>query len=236
MRNGIQRVLISAALSTVVATTACSPAAGPTDGKPEPPAPAQAPLTKAQLTGALPAGAEVPGFTVKPQDLALLEAEDVVTADKAACSPISDMMSVRPRHQRQAMVWATMKPDGASPRATPGSLTLSSHAVEDAEAWMAELRTALAGCTEFTATSRRGWTYRFSVRPLSTEEVGDGSVAYLLTNTLAPDGKGNVMTIVRTAGTFATYLMNSDAEKPAPAPAAVATQQHNKLQAAASRP
>ncbi|MFI8308969.1 hypothetical protein ACIF80_37400 [Streptomyces sp. NPDC085927] len=187
-------------------------------------------MTEADLTEALPDGGELPGFVAVPQDLALLEAEDVVTADTAACRPIADMMSVHPRHPRNAMVWATMKPQGAPADATPGSLTLTSHEDKAARAWMAELKQALSNCTEFTATSKRGWTHRFSVRPLPQVKAGDDSVNYVLTNALAPDGKGNVMTVVRTGGAFATYLMDQDAGKPVPV--AVANQQHKKLQGA----
>ncbi|MFG2640137.1 hypothetical protein ACGFYP_04045 [Streptomyces sp. NPDC048370] len=139
-----------------------------------------------------------------PQDLALLEAEDIVTADKAACRPIADMMSVSPQHRRNGMVWATLKPQDAPADATPGSLTLTSHEDKAARAWMAQLKQALSDCTEFTATPERAWTHRFSVRPLASVKAGDDSVSYVLTNTLAPDGKGNVMSVIRTGGAFAT--------------------------------
>ncbi|MEU6987331.1 hypothetical protein ABZ946_28520 [Streptomyces sp. NPDC046324] len=134
------------------------------------------------------------------------------------------------------MVWATMKPDNAPSEATPGSLTLTSHTVKDAEAWMFEFREALATCSRFKATSQRGWIHRFKVRPISTAKAGDDSVTYLLTNILAPNGKGNVITVVRTGGTLATYLVNQDADVPVPVPASIANQLHKKLQAAATQP
>ncbi|MEV0501705.1 hypothetical protein AB0I84_29480 [Streptomyces spectabilis] len=187
------------------------------------------------MSKALPEGEELPGFLAAPQDVALLEAEDVVTSDKAACRPIADMMSVRPRHPRKAMVWATMKPrDAPAGMTASSSLTLSSHELKVAQAWMAELKQALADCSEFTAVSQRGWTHRFSLQPLAPIKAGDDSVSYVLTNALAPDGKGNIMTIVRTGGAFATYLMAPGAGKPVPMSVAVANQQHRKLQAAAN--
>ncbi|KAF3463428.1 hypothetical protein [Streptomyces sp. Tu 3180] len=235
MHSVIRRALMFVVLSAVsAATTACGPAAGSTsESRPSPAG--QRPLTKAQLAEALPDGGELPGFTTVPQSMALLEAEDVVTADRPSCRPIADMMSVRPKHPRKAVVWATMKPDGAAPEAAPGSVTLTSHTGQDAETWMAELREALTECRGFTARSQRGWTHRFSVRPLAAARTGDDSVTYLLTNVLSPDGKGNVMTVVRTGGVFATYLMNEDAEVPVPVPASVASRQHKKLRAAAAR-
>ncbi|MFM9499890.1 hypothetical protein ACKI1Q_40705 [Streptomyces galilaeus] len=218
MHRGIRHALMFAVLSaTSIATTACGPAADSASGS-QPSPSGQHPLTEEQLTKALPDDGELAGFTTVPQSLALLEAEDVVTTDKPPCRPIADMMSVRPKHQRRAMVWATMKPNEAPPEAPPGSVTLTSHAVKDAEAWMAELKEALADCDQFTARSQRGWTHRFSVRPLSTAKAGDDSVTYLLT-------------VVRTGGTFATYLVNQDTDVPVPVPASIANQQHKELRA-----
>ncbi|MFD3945524.1 hypothetical protein [Streptomyces sp. NPDC058579] len=236
MHRGIRRALTVAVLSaTSIATTACGPTADSASG-PKPSPPNEQPLTEEQLTKALPDVSELAGFTTMPQSLPLLEAEDVVTTDKLACRPIADMMSVRPKHQRRAMVWATVKPDSAPPEATPGSLTLTSHTLKDAEAWMAEIKNALVSCSQFKATSQAGWIHRFNVRPLSTAKAGDDTVTYLLTNILAPNGKGNVMTVVRTGGTLATYLMNEDADLPVPVPASIANQQHKELQAAATQP
>ncbi|MGW1902262.1 hypothetical protein ACWCQB_33885 [Streptomyces hirsutus] len=236
MHSGIRRTLMFAVLSAIsMATTACSSASKSTS-VPRPSASEQQPLTEAQLTGALPDSDELPGFTTEPQSLALLEAKDVVTTYQPSCRPIADMMSVRPKYPRQAMVWATMQPNDAPPGVTPGSVTLTSHAVKDAKAWMVELRQALTKCGQFTARSQRGWTHRFSVRPLSTAKAGDDSVTYLLTNALAPKGRGNVMTVVRTGGTFTTYLMNQDSDVLVPVPASIANQQHKKLRAAAAQP
>lgn len=109
---------------------------------------------------------------------------------RAACRPVADMMSVRPLHPREAMVWATMKPEGTPTGATPGSLTLTSHEEEVTRAWTAELKQAMTDCTAFTVVSRRGWTHRFGLRPLAPTRAGDGSVSYALTSALAPDGPG----------------------------------------------
>ncbi|MBZ9644307.1 hypothetical protein [Streptomyces sp. PSKA30] len=222
--------------AAAAATAACSPKADPADGKSSSPVSEQKPLTEAELTDALPVGADFPGFIAEPQTMPLLEAEDVVTVDKPACRPIADMMSVRPKHPRQAMVWATIKANDAPSQETPGSVTLTSHTGQEAEAWMDELKEALTSCTTFTATSERGWTHRFTIRPLLPVTAGDDSVTYLLTNALAPDGKGNFMTVVRTGGTFATYLMNQYTGKPGPIAASIADQQHTKLQAIAANP
>ncbi|MEU7579781.1 hypothetical protein AB0B50_19500 [Streptomyces sp. NPDC041068] len=188
---------------------------------------ADEPLKAAALRDALPDSEGLPGFTAKPQSEPLLEKQDVVTVDEPACRPIVDVMSVRPRHAREAMVWATLDGKGSS---VEGSLTLSSHTPDDAEAWMRELKEARAKCTEFRATSKRGWSYGFTVDPLPPVSAGDDSIAYVLTNAEAPDGKGNSVTVVRTGGTFATYLL---AGEPGPVAAEAAEKQHEALRRAA---
>ncbi|GAA2433533.1 hypothetical protein [Streptomyces macrosporus] len=224
MRHTLRRVLSFAVLSSVVLSgAACG---GTADSAAESPA---KPLTAEELAAALPEGDDFPGFTAKPQDTPLLEDRDVVTADVSACQPIADMMSARPEHARRALVWATLKVHGAPADAPPGSVSLAGHTVGDARATMDDLREALSGCDGFTASSRRGWTYRFTVERLSPVQAGDESVAYLLTNTLAPEGKGNVMTVVRTGGVLATYLVVQDPDRPRPVPASIAATQHERL-------
>ncbi|MGW0903154.1 hypothetical protein [Streptomyces sp. NPDC002853] len=182
-------------VGSVLAVTACSASPAP-----------QAPLPAAALRRALPAADTLPGFKATVQKVPLLEKQDVVRADRAVCRPIADMMNVRPKHPREAMVWATL--DGAH---TPvrGSLALSSFPGDEADAWMNELRAARTDCAEFTATSKRGWAFRFTVKPLPAVAAGDDSVAYILTNTQAPGGKGNSITMVRTKGVLATYLLEA---------------------------
>ncbi len=190
-------------------------------------------LTESQLSNALPVGSDLPSFTVEPQSALLLEAQDIVTTGQLACRPIADMMSVRPRRPRQAMAWATIRSDDAS--ATSGSVILTSHRGEEASAWMAELKVAVTGCTNFVATSERGWTHRFTVRKIPPMDAGGDAVSDLITNVLSPDGKGNVMTIVRTGATFATYLLDEQDDGPIPIPDSIATRQHKKIQAVGTR-
>ncbi|WP_225799929.1 hypothetical protein [Streptomyces sp. NK15101] len=99
------------------------------------------------------------------------------------------MTSVRPPHPREAMVWATVEPEGAPTGATPGSPTPTSHEEEAARAGRAEPKRAMTDRTAFTVVSRRGWTHRFSLRPLAPTRAGDGSVSYVLTGAPASDGR-----------------------------------------------
>ncbi|MER5257280.1 hypothetical protein [Streptomyces sp. NPDC002855] len=184
------------------------------------------PLSAAALRDALPAADGLPGYTAKAQSLPLLEKQDVVTVDKPACRPIADMMSVRPKYPRQALVWATLEDKDAS---VEGSLALSSLARDGADAWMRDLKAARTQCTEFTATSERGWASPFTVEPLPPAKAGDDSVAYVLTNTRAPGARGNSITVVRTGGTLATYLLMGE---PRTVPASAAGKQHEALRQA----
>lgn len=227
-----------AALPAVCAgVTACGPVDGPTAGGRSSVSLRQ-PLTESHLTKVLSVG-DAPGFAVTPRTMPLLEAADVVTTDIAACRPIADMTSVRPPHPRKAMVWTLTKPEGVPADVPSGSLTLTSHEEEAARTWMAELKRATTDCTRctrctrFTVVSRVGWSRRFSVRPVSTAEAGDESVSYLLVNALAPGGRGNIMTVVRTGGVFATYLANQGSGEPTPMSTDVADQLHDRVRNAA---
>ncbi|MFE0135214.1 hypothetical protein ACFWY6_27120 [Streptomyces sp. NPDC059037] len=102
--------LIFVVLPTVAAV-ACSPSAGH-----------DKPLSAATLRDALPAADDFPGLTAKAQSVPVLEKQDVVTTDRAACRPIADMMNVRPKHRREAMVWSTLDGKGMPDGGEPGPL------------------------------------------------------------------------------------------------------------------
>ncbi|MFF1713121.1 hypothetical protein [Streptomyces sp. NPDC058268] len=194
---------------SIVATVACGSSAS-----------SEEPLSAAMLRDALPDVDDLPGFRAKAQSVPVLERQDVVTTDEAACRPIADMMNVRPKHPREAMVWATLDGKDMPDR---GSLLLSSFAHDEASVWMSELKAARTDCTEFTATSKRGWAFQFTVKPLPPVSAGDDSVAYVLTNTRAPGGKGNSITVVRSGGVLATYLLEGQSRA---MPGSAAGKQH----------
>ncbi|MGW1073913.1 hypothetical protein [Streptomyces sp. NPDC002537] len=185
------------------------------------------------MTDALPDGSDFPGFTAVRQKDPLLEAKDVVKTGTAACRPIADIMSVRPEHPRTAMVWATLQAEDAPPEADVSSVTLSSYADGGAKAWLGELRDALKKCDGFTASSELGWTNKFTVSPLHGVKAGDESVAYVLTNTSVRGAKGNVLTVVRTGSSLATYLVPRGDDEAAPMAEDVVGKQDKKLRAAA---
>ncbi|MFF7211823.1 hypothetical protein ACFZAU_15030 [Streptomyces sp. NPDC008238] len=141
------------------------------------------PLTEEELSKALLRDSDVPGLTadVGP-GLPLFDQDDVVTASPRECQPLADLMSVRPRHARKALVWEVLDGvrDGAGE--TSGSLALSSHTPAEALAWVADLKGALPGCARFQAMSAAGWDHGFSVKELAPVKAGDEAVAYLITN------------------------------------------------------
>ncbi|MFJ4846885.1 MULTISPECIES: hypothetical protein [unclassified Streptomyces] len=226
MRDLVRQLAVSAALvATVGVSAACggSPKAGA--------AVDEKPLTKAELTKALLRNADVPGLAVDiGPGLPLFDPDDIVTATPAACQPIADTMSVRPRHARRAQVWETLDMPGTGGTAS-GSVALSSHAEDEARAWIADLKTALPKCGHFSATSAAGWTYGFDVRQVPAPAEGDDAVSYLITNTIAPDGKGNVESVVRTGGTLSEFLLPQGNGEPASVPEALARKQHERLRA-----
>ncbi|MDJ0386394.1 hypothetical protein [Streptomyces sp. G-G2] len=210
MRGGVALLVLSAAV------------AGCTSGAPA--GKGGFALTSAELSDALLTG-EQSGFYATPQEEPLLEDVDVVTAADPSCQPLADLTSVTPKHVPVGTAWAALEVRGA---ATEGSVVLTSYARGEAEAKMGELKAALATCRELSASSRRGWSERTSVVALPSVSVGDESVSYSVTSAEAP-GKGRVMTIVRTGGSMAVYLIPAEVNR---SPASLMKQQHKKIHAA----
>ncbi|MEU6344583.1 hypothetical protein ABZ883_26960 [Streptomyces sp. NPDC046977] len=227
MRDLVRQLAVSVALAaTVGVSAACggSPKAGA--------AVDEKPLTKAELTKALLRNADVPGLTVDiGPGLPLFDPDDIVTASPTACQPIADTMSVRPRHARRAQVWESLDGVRGAAGTTSGGVVLSSHAEDDARAVVADLKKALPKCGHFSATSAAGWTYGFDIQQVPAPAVGDDAVSYLTTNTIAPDGKGNVESVVRTGSTLSAFLLPQGNGEPASVPEALARKQHERLRA-----
>jgi hypothetical protein len=188
------------------------------------------PLTKEELAKALLRDSDVPGLTADAgTGLPLFDQDDVVAASPAECQPIADMMSVRPRHARKALAWEVLDGVRSAGGKRSGSVALSSHTKAEAKAWVADLEAALPECGDFRATSAAGWDYRFTVKEVAPVEAGDEAVSYLITNSSAPDGKGNVESVVRTGGTLSVFLLPQGEGDPVAVPEAVAREQHERL-------
>ncbi|WP_405771799.1 hypothetical protein OG539_42695 [Actinacidiphila glaucinigra] len=94
---------------------------------------------------------------------------------------------------------------------------------------MEDLKGAPPGCAPFQATSAAGWDYRFSVKEPTPVTAGDKAVSYLITNLSAPEGKGNVESVIRTGGTLSSFLLAQGTGEPKSVPEAVARKQHERL-------
>ncbi|MFJ8554843.1 hypothetical protein [Streptomyces sp. NPDC093676] len=224
MPSPVRRIVPVLVAAAVVMSAGCddhSRAAEPRDDKP---------LTRKELAKALLRDSDVPGLSadVGP-GLPLFDQDDVVTASPPTCQPLADMMSVRPRHPRTALVWEVLDGVRGAGGKTSGSVALSSHTTAEAQAWMADLAKALPHCGTFEATSAAGWDYTFTVQALAPVKAGDQSVSYLITNSTAPGGKGNVESVIRTGGTLSTFLLQQGEDRPAAVPEAIAREQHERL-------
>ncbi|RLV08652.1 hypothetical protein CTZ27_07705 [Streptomyces griseocarneus] len=218
-------VALSAIPLLAVTATACGGDGDDSGGKP---------LTAAQLTTALPEGSDFPGFVAQRQKDPMLDTKDVVTTGDAACRPIADMMSVRPKHARTAMAWATLQADGALPEADVSSVALSSYADGGAKEWLGELKDAVEKCSSFDASSEIGWKSKFTVKRLDPAKGGDESVAYVLNNSGARGGaKSSVLTVVRTGSSLATFLVPLGDDDPGAMAEDVVGKQAKKLKSAA---
>ncbi|MFF3563217.1 hypothetical protein ACFYXS_24535 [Streptomyces sp. NPDC002574] len=188
------------------------------------------PLSKGELTKALLRDSDVPGLSADiGPGMPLFDPDDVVTASPARCQPLADMMSVRPRHARKALVWEALDGVRGAGGKTAGSVALSSHTEAEARAWLADLKEAVPRCGSFRAASASGWEYGFTVKGVAPVGVGDEAVSYLITNASAPDGKGNVESVVRTGGTLSQFLLPQGEGDPVAVPEAVARRQHERL-------
>ncbi|MGW7440835.1 hypothetical protein [Streptomyces sp. NPDC054849] len=150
---------------------------------------------------------------------------DVVTAADPACQTLADLKSAKPKRPPTGTAWAVLQ---AGDGPAGGSIVLTSYARDEAKAQMRELKAALTACKDFSATSQRGWSERSMLVSLPSDEAGDESVSFSATSDEAP-GKGQTMTIVRTGGSLAVYLIPSDGKQP---PTSLMERQHEKLEAA----
>ncbi|MEU4358249.1 hypothetical protein [Streptomyces virginiae] len=74
-------------------------------------------------------------------------------------------------------------------------------------------------------SSQRGWKERGILTALPSDGIGDESLAFSTVSTEDP-GKGQAMTIVRTAGSLAVHLTSLETD---PIPAALMQLQHERL-------
>ena len=242
--------LAAAVLPALLFAAACSGSSGdksPTDANGHPSsgskAPASAaangsktPLTKAQLTTALSATGDVPGYQVQVSQTDDSKDTATLTSDKPQCQPMADITSSKPKIARKAFVGAAF----AKPTATgnPDQITqmlVASHAPGDATKVIAALRDSLSTCTTFTATDNTGVKTPFAITKAPAVAAGDEAVSYVMTDTKDKQTGAASVTVVRTGETITAYLSVKSAGGPGTLPVDVARKQSDKLKAAQAK-
>ncbi|MFI0719032.1 sensor domain-containing protein [Streptomyces sp. NPDC021224] len=233
--------LVAAALPALLLAAACSSG----DGSPEPDSKSpnvlsgKAPLTTDQLSKALITDSDLPGWTVQPSQTADTSDTSTLTADKPACQPLADVTSSNPKIHRMAFVGAAFAKTTAKTGATPeiiNQMLVASHAPGDAEKVMAELKTALAGCTGFTATDSSGAKTPFTVSKGPAVPVGDKAVSWIMNDTADKKAGAALLSVVQTGDTVTMYVSVKSAGGAGPLPVDVERKQDEKLkQALAAR-
>ncbi|MFF7158814.1 sensor domain-containing protein [Streptomyces sp. NPDC008139] len=193
-------------------------------------------LTKAQLTKALIAEADVPGWTIQVSQTDDSADTSTLTADKPACQPLADITSSKPKIPRKAFVGAAFAKTTSS--ATPDAINqmlVASHAPGDAQKVIESVKTALGTCKSFTATDNTGTKTPFTISKGPAVPTGDEAVSYVMADTADKKSGAALVSVVRTGDTITAYLSVKSAGGAGTLPMDVARKQSEKLKAAQAK-
>ncbi|MFG1809154.1 sensor domain-containing protein [Streptomyces sp. NPDC049040] len=229
--------LAAAALPALLLAAACSSSS---DSTKDPDGSAtvlsgKAPLTTEQLSKALVTDSDVPGWTVQPSQTADSSDTSRLTADKPVCQPLADITSSNPTIHRMAFIGAAFAKTTATGGTTPdviNQMLVASHAPGDAKKVIESVKTALAGCTGFTATDNTGEKTPFTISKGPAVPTGDDSVAYVMNDAADKKTGAALVAVVQTGDTVTAYLSVKSAGGAGPLPIDVARKQSDKLKAA----
>ncbi|WP_329182536.1 MULTISPECIES: sensor domain-containing protein [unclassified Streptomyces] len=229
--------LAAAALPALLLAAACSSSTDSTKDADGPPTvlAGKAPLTTEQLSKALVTDSDVPGWTVQPSQTADSSDTSRLTADKPVCQPLADITSSNPTIHRMAFIGAAFAKTTATSGATPeviNQMLVASHAPGDAKKVIASVKTALAGCTGFTATDSTGTKTPFTISKGPAVPTGDESVAYVMNDAADKKTGAALVAVVQTGDTVTAYLSVKSSGGAGPLPIEVARKQSDKLKAA----
>jgi hypothetical protein len=213
-----------------------APGSSATAGPQAPDSGGRTPLTKAQLTSALIATTDVPGYQVQVSQTDDTKDTSTLTSDKPQCQPMADITSSKPAIVRKAFVGAAFAK--ATATGNPDEITqmlVASHAQGDAKKVIASLRDALSKCTTFTATDNTGVKTPFAITRKPAASAGDEAVSYVMTDTKDAKTGAASVTVVRTGETITAYLSVKSAGGPGTLPVDVARKQSDKLKAAQAK-
>ncbi|MFI0895993.1 sensor domain-containing protein [Streptomyces sp. NPDC020983] len=229
--------LAAAALPALLLAAACS--SGDDSPTPDSQSPnvlsGKAPLTTEQLTKALVTDSDLPGWVVQPSRTADSSDTSTLTADKPVCQPLADVTSSNPKIHRMAFVGAAFAKGTAKAGTTPeiiNQMMVASHAPGDAAKVMTQLKTALAGCTAFTATDSTGAKTPFTVSKGPAVPVGDTAVSWVMNDTSDKGAGAALLSVVQTGDTVTMYVSVKSAGGAGPLPVDVERKQDEKLKKA----
>jgi hypothetical protein len=196
----------------------------------------KAPLTKAQLAGALVTDKDVPGWVVQPSTTDDSADTSTLTADKPQCQPLADVTSSRPRIHRMAFVGAAFaRSTGKAKPDAINQMLVASHAPGDARRVIDSVTSALNGCTSFTALDNTGTKTPFAVTRGPAVATGDAAVSYVMTDTADKKTGAALVTVVQTGDTVTAYLSVKASGGAGEVPIEVARKQDGKLRAALAK-
>lgn len=193
-------------------------------------------LTKAQLTSALIAEADVPGWTIQISQTDDSADTSTLTADKPECQPLADVTSSKPKIPRKAFVGAAFAKTTSS--ATPDAINqmlVASHAPGDAKKVIESVKTALGTCKSFTATDNTGTKTPFTIAKGPAVPTGDEAVSYVMADTADQKSGAALVSVVQTGDTITAYLSVKSAGGAGTLPIDVARKQNDKLKAAQAK-
>ncbi|MFJ8646178.1 hypothetical protein ACIRNI_08635 [Streptomyces sp. NPDC093546] len=177
-------------------------------------------LEKATLSG------KKNGFEVKKVAKAEVEAGRDMKADKAECQPLASVAGGFTHIPAVSVEHRSLEPTEAK-NATIGSMWLASHSEKNAQRVMTDLRTSLEKCPSGFKTL--GLTYT-AVEPVKAPSLGDESLGYRITSTVAKQSVPMTYTVVRKDGVVAVfYGVNMLTPKNSAIPEAVVKAQLDQL-------
>jgi hypothetical protein len=237
MRRNRLRIPAAAALllPPLLLASACSSSSGHTDGSGGTPSTGsvlsgKAPLSTAQLSGALVTAKDVPGWVFQPAPTGQTPDTATLTADRPQCQPLADVTSSNPRIHRMAFVGAAFaRSTGKAKPDAINQMLVASQAPGDARKVMNGVRNALAACTSFTATDNNGTRTPFKVTRGPAVTAGDAAVSYVMTEAAGKKSGAALVTVVQTGDTVTAYLSVKASGGAGDVPLEVARKQDAKL-------
>ncbi|WP_016908950.1 hypothetical protein [Streptomyces xiaopingdaonensis] len=192
------------------------------------------PLTAGELKSALLKSGEADGYRVRYQKDGGLLDTDAVQVNRRECQPVVDLFGPEPAHARAAYATAALAESGVGTGGAFQQVVLSSYEERDGAAkTFGGLRTAVEECDGFVGSQGGAEEEQVTVEADDSADVGMDAVRFTMRPKSSKVGAAMSVTVVRTAGSTATFAsMALEGEKAKPMEGVVVKEQHRKLEAA----